>query len=115
MIKKGGARTVSKVNKNTVILLRTTARNCSSNTGCCYVEAGRLFDFDGFKKELNSVQAEFLNSLNKKSFTEIPEELADYTNWQNFCEEVKLLNSHEEQEYAEYLAYMSGNDPLDDF
>ena len=85
----------NKINKNTVVLYRTTARNCSSNVGCCYVEAGRLFNFDGFNKELNRVQADFLNSLNEKSFTEIPEELADYTSWQNFREEIKLLNSHE--------------------
>lgn len=98
----------NKINKNTVVLYRTTARNCSSNVGCCYVEAGRLFNFDGFNKELNRVQADFLNSLNEKSFTEIPEELADYTSWQNFREEIKLLNSHE-------VAHLNDKTPFQKF
>ena len=105
----------NKINKNTVVLYRTTAKNCSSNVGCCYVEAGRLFNFDGFNKELNMVQADFLNGLNEKSFTEIPEELADYTSWQNFREEIKLLNSLEKREYAEQVAYLNGETPFQKF
>ena len=41
--------------------------------------------------ELSDKEKEFLESCNKKTWTMIPEELSDPTNYQNFIEYVKFL------------------------
>lgn len=74
----------------TKILYRTKARS-DNGDGCAEVKAGQIFYFDSVTMELSDKEKEFLESCNKKTWTMIPEELADPTNYQNFYEYVKLI------------------------
>lgn len=74
----------------TKILYRTQARK-GSGDGYAEVNAGQIFNFDGLTMELSDKEKEFLESCNKKTWTRLPEELSDPTNYQNFIEYVKLI------------------------
>ena len=69
--------------KNLKVELRTEARNANTS-GSAIVEAGQLFNFDGFLEELNKEQKEFINSLNHKEFKRIPDDMLDMTTATNF-------------------------------
>nr|DAZ51693.1 MAG TPA: hypothetical protein [Caudoviricetes sp.] len=74
----------------TKILYRTRAR-AGSGDGIAEVKVGQIFNFDSVTMELSDKEKEFLESCNKKTWTMIPEELSDPTNYQNFIEYVKFL------------------------
>lgn len=74
----------------TKILYRTQAR-AGNGDGIAEVKAGQIFNFDSVTMELSDKEKEFLKSCNKKTWTMIPEELSDPTNYQNFSEYVKLI------------------------
>ena len=74
----------------TKILYRKRAR-AGSGDGIAEVKVGQIFNFDSVTMELSDKEKEFLESCNKKTWTMIPEELSDPTNYQNFIEYVKLL------------------------
>ena len=67
----------------TKILYRTRAR-AGSGDGIAEVKVGQIFNFDSVTMELSDKEKEFLESCNKKTWTMIPEELSDPTNYQNF-------------------------------
>ena len=69
--------------KNLKVELRTEARNANTS-GSAIVEAGQLFNFDGFLEELNKEQEDFINSLNHKEFKRIPNDMLDMTTSSNF-------------------------------
>ena len=74
----------------TKLLYRTQART-GSGDGTAEVKAGQIFNFDSATMELSDKEKEFLESCNKKTWTMIPKELSDPTNYQNFIEYVKLI------------------------
>lgn len=74
----------------TKILYRTKAR-AGGGDGYAEVKAGQIFNFDALTMELSDEEKEFLKSCNKETWTRLPEELSDATNYQNFIEYVKLI------------------------
>lgn len=74
---------MKNITKNTKIELRTESLNANTS-GSAIVEAGQLFNFDGFLQDLSKEQAEFVSSLSHKEFKEIPSEMLDSTTAANF-------------------------------
>lgn len=74
----------------TKILYRTKAR-AGSDDGSAEIKAGQIFNFDTSTMELSDKEKEFLGSCNKETWTRLPKELSDPTNYQNFIEYVKLI------------------------
>lgn len=71
--------------KKMVVFFQTTSKN-GGGSGAARVEAGRVFNFDGFGQNLNAEQVELLSSLPVSGeFMPVPEELLDYTTAQNFA------------------------------
>ena len=69
--------------KNLKVEIRTEAKNANTS-GNAIVDAGMVFNFDGFLEELNKEQKEFINSLNHKEFKRIPDDMLDMTTSSNF-------------------------------
>lgn len=69
--------------KNIKVELINEARN-NGATGRAIVEAGAIFNMDGFLEELNKEQVNFINSLNHKEFKEIPSDMLDDITSKNF-------------------------------
>ena len=65
-----------------IIDYRTDAKN-SYDSGWATVDSRQIFNFDGFIKEHDKEEQEFLNTLTTE-WKEIPEELLDLTTRQNF-------------------------------
>lgn len=78
------------ITAETKILYRTQAR-AGSGDGYAEVKAGQIFNFDALTMELSDKEKEFLGSCNKETWTRLPKELSNPTNYQNFIEYVKLI------------------------
>lgn len=80
---------MKNITKNTKVELRTDAMR-GGQSGSAIVEAGQLFNFDGFLQDLSKEQEEFIASLNHKEFKEIPCDMLDMTTSANFICYVRL-------------------------
>lgn len=70
----------------------------TDNTGCAIVNAGQVFNFDAINASLAPEEASFLETLSADEWTEVPEELLDYTTSQNFIIYLALLGGKIEDE-----------------